>query len=83
VSTSVVKCSWVKFKWEEVKCRRVQRSGVKWIEVLSNRVINIRRSIDHMKFALYMAFPIIMFFWFHFLSLYIWLYVSYVFCLIL
>jgi len=23
VSTSVVKCSWVKFKWEEVKCRQV------------------------------------------------------------
>ena len=25
----VVKCSWVKFKWEEVKCRQVLSSGVK------------------------------------------------------
>jgi len=23
VSTSVVKCSWVKFKWEEMQCRQV------------------------------------------------------------
>jgi len=29
VSTSVLKCSWVKFKWEEVKCRQVYWSVVK------------------------------------------------------
>ena len=56
-------------------------SKVEWSEGLCNRVSNIiRRYIDHMKFAVSLRFRLshsFMFFWFHYLSLYIWLYVLY------
>jgi hypothetical protein len=59
----------------------VSTSVVKCSEDLSNRVSNIiRRYIDNMKFAACMAFHLphsFIFCWFHFLSLYIWLYVLY------
>jgi hypothetical protein len=50
-----VKCSWVKFKWggSEVLTSVVKCSWVKCSESLSNI---IRRYIDHMKFAAFMAF---------------------------
>ena len=52
-----------------VKC------SAKWSEGLSNKVSNIiRRHTDYMKFA-----ASFIFFWFYFVSLYIWLYVLYAF----
>jgi hypothetical protein len=66
----IVKCSCVKFKWEEVKCRQVKWSGVKCSEGLSNGVSNIiRRYTEHIKLL--------------FLSLYVYMVVCFVwFCLI-
>jgi len=71
-----VKCSEVKFSW--VKCSEVKCSWVKCSEGLSNRVSNIiRRYIDHMKFADFSFIISFHIFWFHCLSLYIWLIVLY------
>ena len=54
-----MKCSWVKFKWEEVK----------WGEGLGNRVaFIIRRYMDHMRFASSVAVSLITIFFFAFLS---------------
>jgi hypothetical protein len=65
----------------------VSTSVVKWNEGLNNRVsIIIRRYTDHMRFAAYMVVHlshIFLFFWFYFISLYVWLYVLYasvIFC---
>ena len=45
-----------------------------WSEDLSNTVSAIiRKCKDLMKFAVYMAFSFITFFWFRSLSLYMWL----------
>ena len=55
--------------------REMSISIVKWSEGHSNRVsIIIRRYVDHIKFAAYVAFLLshsFIFFWFCFVSLYI------------
>ena len=58
----------------------VSKNVVKWIEYHSNRLSNIiRRYIDQMKFAAYMAvwFIFSIFYWFYFVSLYVGLCVLY------
>ena len=51
-----MKCSWVKFKWEEVSISGVKCSWVKWSEGLSNGVSTIIRKYTYqMMFAACMA----------------------------
>ena len=73
VPTSVVKRSWVKLKWEEVKCRQVQWSVVK---VLVTGCLTLLEDIQIIwsvqliwLFRLSHSF---IFFWFYFVSLYIY-----------
>jgi len=80
---SVVGWSLNERKWSVDKCSEVRCSWVKCSESLGNRVSNIiRRYIDHMKLLLIWLFRLshsFIFFWFHFLSLYIW----FMFCTLL
>jgi hypothetical protein len=74
----VVKCRWVKFKWEKVKCRQLQWSGVKFlvtgclplledIQIIWNLLLTWLFRLSHS----------VILFWVYFVSLYIWLYVLY------
>ena len=78
MTTSVV-------KWSEVKLGEVQMGGsevstnvVKWSEGLSNMVSTIIRRYIYIICSLLLIQPFrlshsVIFFWFHFVSLYIWL----------
>jgi len=71
------RCSWVKFKWEEVKCREVEWSVVGWsgVKFLVTGYLPSLEDIQTIWSLLFRLSHSVIFFRFHFVSLYIWLYV--------